>query len=219
VADLGAIYEAVVDGDAPAVKRLTQAALAEGVEPSRVLHEALIPAMAEVGRRMKVQEYFVPEVLISARAMQWGVAVLKPKLVECEGESLCRVAIGTVHGDIHDIGKNLVGMILQGAGFDVIDLGIDVTPDKFVAAVREKNVRVLAISALLTTTMLNLKKTIEALKVAGVRDRVKVLVGGAPLSQRFAEEIGADAYAADAADAADVVKELLGLSLRRGDAA
>ena len=211
MADLQAIYEAVIVGNAPKVKELTQAAVAEGVRPQEVLQEALIPAMAEVGRRMKAQEFYVPEVLIAARAMQWGLGVLKPLLVGGEVQPVGVIALGTVKSDLHDIGKNLVGMMMEGAGFEVVDLGTDVTPEKFVAAVKERGANVIGMSALLTTTMPNMKKTIDALKEAGVRDRVKVLVGGAPVTQRYADEIGADGYAPDASTAVDVAKQQLGV--------
>ncbi|MDA8218551.1 MAG: corrinoid protein, partial [Dehalococcoidales bacterium] len=191
MADLKAIYDAVIAGKAPEVKRMTEEAVAEGTDATKVLQEALIPAMAEVGRRMKAQEFYVPEVLIAARAMQWGLGVLKPQLASSGLQPVGTVAIGTVKSDLHDIGKNLVGMMLEGAGFEVVDLGTDVSPEKFVAAVKEKKANVIGMSALLTTTMPNMKKTIDALKEAGVREQVKVLVGGAPVTQRYADEIGA----------------------------
>ena len=212
MADLKAIYDSVIVGDAPKVKSLVQAAMDEGADPKTVLQEALIPAMAEVGRRMKAQEFYVPEVLIAARAMQWGLGVLKPKLAGSGLEPTGKVALGTVKSDLHDIGKNLVGMMLEGAGFEIIDLGTDVSPEKFVAAVQEKGANVIGMSALLTTTMPNMKKTIDALKEAGVRDKVKVLVGGAPVTQRYADEIGADGYAPDASSAVDVAKAELGVA-------
>jgi 5-methyltetrahydrofolate--homocysteine methyltransferase len=211
MADLKAIYEAVIVGDAPKVKGLTEQAVADGEDAQKVLQEALIPAMSEVGRRMKAQEFYVPEVLIAARAMQWGLGVLKPALASAGNQPVGTVAIGTVKSDLHDIGKNLVGMMLEGAGFAVIDLGTDVTPEKFVSAVKEKGANVIGMSALLTTTMPNMKKTIDALKEAGVREQVKVLVGGAPVTQRYADEIGADGYASDASTAVDMAKEQLGI--------
>jgi 5-methyltetrahydrofolate--homocysteine methyltransferase len=213
VADLKAIYEAVIVGDAPKVKGLVQQAVDEGADAKAVLQGALIPAMGEVGRRMKAQEFYVPEVLIAARAMQWGLGVLKPQLAGSGLEPVGKVALGTVKSDLHDIGKNLVGMMLEGAGFEVIDLGTDVSPEKFVAAVKEKGANVVGMSALLTTTMPNMKKTIDALKEAGVRGQVKVLVGGAPVTQRYADEIGADGYAADASSAVDQAKEQLGVAV------
>ena len=212
MSDLKAIYDAVIVGDAPKVKGLVQAAVDGGAQPKSVLQEALIPAMSEVGRRMKAQEFYVPEVLIAARAMQWGLGVLKPLLAGSGLEPTGKVAIGTVKSDLHDIGKNLVGMMLEGAGFEIIDLGTDVTPEKFVAAVQDKGANVIGMSALLTTTMPSMKKTIDALKEAGVRDKVKVLVGGAPLTQRYADEIGADGYAPDASSAVDLAKRQLGVA-------
>ncbi|MHB1134396.1 MAG: corrinoid protein [Chloroflexota bacterium] len=210
MADLKAIYEAVIVGDAPKVKGMVQTAVDEGANPKQVLQEALIPAMAEVGRRMKAQEFYVPEVLIAARAMQWGLGVLKPLLAGTGLEPVGTVAIGTVKSDLHDIGKNLVGMMLEGAGFEIIDLGTDVSPEKFVAAVRDQGANVIGMSALLTTTMPNMKKTVDALKEAGLREKVTVLVGGAPVTQRYADEIGADGYAPDASSAVDIAKTQLG---------
>ena len=212
MADLKAIYDSVIVGEAPKVKSMTEEAVSEGVDAQKILHEALIPAMAEVGRRMKAQEFYVPEVLIAARAMQWGLGVLKPHLVDSGMESMGKVAIGTVKSDLHDIGKNLVGMLLEGAGFEVIDLGTDVSPEKFVAAVKEQGANVIGMSALLTTTMPNMKKTVDALKEAGLREQVKVMIGGAPVTQRYADEIGADAYAPDASTAVDKAKEQLGIT-------
>ncbi|MDA8217923.1 MAG: corrinoid protein [Dehalococcoidales bacterium] len=209
MADLNAIYEAVIEGDAPKVKGLTEQAVADGEDAQKVLQESLIRAMSEVGRRMKAQEFYVPEVLIAARAMQWGLGVLKPLLAGSGLEPVGTVAIGTVKSDLHDIGKNLVGMMLEGAGFEVIDLGTDVMPEKFLAAVKDKGANVIGMSALLTTTMPNMKKAIDALKEAGLRDQVKVLVGGAPVTQRYADEIGADAYAPDASTAVDAAKAVL----------
>ncbi len=211
MADQKAIYEAVISGSAPKVRELTQQAMEAGADAKVVLLEALIPAMGEVGRRMKAQEYFVPEVLLSARAMQQGLALLKPKLAGSGLEPLGKVVLGTVEGDLHDIGKNLVGMMLEGAGFEVIDLGTNVSADRFVVTVKEQGASLLAMSALLTTTMPNMSKTIAALKEAGLRDRVKVIVGGAPVTQRYSDEIGADGFAPDASVAVDVAKERLGI--------
>ena len=211
MADLKAIYDNVIVGNAPKVKELVQGAVDEGADPKEVLQQALIPAMGEVGRRMKAQEFYVPEVLIAARAMQWGLGILKPRLVGSGLEPVGRIALGTVKSDLHDIGKNLVSMMMEGAGFEVIDLGTDVTPEKFVAAVKERGANVIGMSALLTTTMPNMKKTIDALKEAGLREQVKVLVGGAPVTQRYADEIGADGYAPDASSAVDAAKAGLGV--------
>jgi 5-methyltetrahydrofolate--homocysteine methyltransferase len=206
---LDEIYESVISGDRDAVASSVQAALEQGVEPSTLLFDALIPAMAEVGERFERNEFFVPEMLIAARAMQAGMELLKPLLAESGVESVGRVAIGTVKGDLHDIGKNLVMMMLEGAGFDVFDLGVDAPPEKFVQAVTE-GAQVVAMSALLTTTMPSIKTTIDALVEAGVRDQVKVLIGGAPVTQAYADQIGADGYAPDASSAARKAKELLG---------
>jgi 5-methyltetrahydrofolate--homocysteine methyltransferase len=199
---LNTIQQSVIDGGAPQTKSLVQQALDQGVAPASILHNALIPAMSEVGKRFESGEYFVPEMLIAARAMKEGLAILKPKLLEAKVQPLGKFVVGTVKGDLHDIGKNLVAMMVEGAGFEVIDLGTDVTPDKFVAAVQEHRPNIVGMSALLTTTMPAMKTTIDALKSAGVREQVKVMIGGAPITQKFAEEIGADAFAPDASAAA-----------------
>jgi 5-methyltetrahydrofolate--homocysteine methyltransferase len=207
--DLKQIYEQTVAGNAPRVKELTEQALAEGVAPVEIVTQYLIPAMAEVGDRFERNEYYVPELLIAARAMQGALAILKPLLASGELQAAGRVAIGTVKGDLHDIGKNLVSMMLQGAGFEIVDLGVDVPPDQFVQVVKEGEVQILALSALLTTTMPAMKVTLDALQAAGLRDSVKVLIGGAPVTQRYAEEIGADGYAPDANSAVRKARELL----------
>jgi 5-methyltetrahydrofolate--homocysteine methyltransferase len=200
--------ENLINGKADEVKRLVQEAVDEGVAPKQILDEGLIKGMNEVGRRFKANEFYVPEVLIAARAMHYGMEVLEPKLAEAGVEPIAKAAIGTVKGDLHDIGKNLVTMMLKGAGFQVEDLGVDVPVEKFVATAQGQ-AKVLCLSALLTTTMPQMPKVIEALKEAGVTD-VKVLIGGAPVTQKYADEIGADGYAPDAASAVDVAKELLG---------
>lgn len=206
---LDTIYQSVIKGDAAEVTQGVQQALEAGHAPGDILNQAMIAAMAEVGRRFEAQEYFVPEMLIAARAMKEGMAVLKPYLVEADIEPVGKVVLGTVKGDLHDIGKNLVGMMLEGAGFEVIDLGADVPPERFVEAVREHQPRFVGMSALLTTTMLGMRATIEALSGAGLRDQVTVMVGGAPVTQQFADEIGADLYAPDASSAANRAKALL----------
>ena len=203
------IEEAVVQGDAAGVVSLLNQALADGVDPMAIVAEHLVPAMAEVGARFERGEFFVPEMLMSASAMQSGMGVLKPLLAGQQTVRARRVVIGTVQSDIHDLGKNLVAMMLSGAGFEVEDLGSDVAPEKFVEAVRQKKAHILGISALMTTTMTGMRDTVEALVAAGLRDRVKVMVGGAPLNQAYAEEIGADAYAPDAWAAVKLAKELL----------
>ncbi len=203
------IFQGILQGDMKAVQEATTAALAEGMPPEEILNEAMIPAMAEVGRLFEANEYYVPEMLIAARAMKAGLAILKPHLVTAGVEPKGRVVLGTVKGDLHDIGKNLVGIMIEGAGFEVIDLGVDVSPEQFVAAVREKKADVVGLSALLTTTMPSMRSTIEALEEAGLRDKVKVIIGGAPVTQKYADEIGADGYGRDAAAAATLVKRLL----------
>jgi 5-methyltetrahydrofolate--homocysteine methyltransferase len=206
--NLNQIYENVIDGDASQVKAGVQAALEDGTNPDIVLNQALIPAMDEVGRRFEEGEFFVPEMLIAARAMQAGLALLKPHLIESGVKSVGRVAIGTVKGDLHDIGKNLVAMMLEGAGFEVRDLGTDVSPQAFVQAVQD-GAQVIGMSALLTTTMTNMRATIHALQAAGLRDQVKVIVGGAPVTEAFAQQIGADASAPDASSAVRAIRSLV----------
>lgn len=207
--DLQQIYEYTVNGNAPKVKELTQQALDEGVAPSEIITKYLIPAMGEVGDRFERNEFYVPELLIAARAMQGALAILKPLLSDTDLKPTGRVVIGTVKGDLHDIGKNLVSMMLQGAGFEIVDLGVDVTPEKFVDAAKDNKADVVALSALLTTTMPSMKTTIDALEAAGLRGEVKVVIGGAPVTQRYADEIGADGYAPDANSAVRKAKELL----------
>ena len=209
MADLSALAENLINGKANETKELTQKALDEGVPPGEVLNGGLIKGMNVVGERFKNNEFYVPEVLIAARAMHAAMDILKPKLAESGVKPVGTVLLGTVKGDLHDIGKNLVAMMLEGAGFEVVDLGIDVPPEKFVDAVKEGG-DVVAMSALLTTTMTAMKTTLEALEEAGVRDKIKALIGGAPVTQNYADEIGADGYARDAASAADKAKELMG---------
>jgi len=194
------------DGEDEAVAELVQQALDQGMEPQDVLAGGLIAGMDEVGKDFKAGDLFVPEVLIAARAMHAGMGVLRPLLAESDASSAGKLIIGTVEGDLHDIGKNLVKMMIEGAGFETVDLGTDVKPDGFVEAVREHQPKVVGMSALLTTTMVNMKATIEALEEAGLRESVKIMVGGAPVTAAFAEEIGADAYAPDAASAVDVAR-------------
>jgi len=203
------ISEALLVGNAAKVKELTEKALGEGVSPKDIIQQGLIPGMGVVGVKFKNNEYYVPEVLIAARAMHAGLNIVKPMLADSGMEPVGRIAIGTVKGDLHDIGKNLVAMMLEGAGFDVNDLGIDVTADKFVEVVKDGSVDVIAMSALLTTTMPSMADTIKALEAAGLRDKVKIMIGGAPVTQNYADEIGADGYSADAASAVDTAKELM----------
>jgi len=205
------IFKGILEGDMPAVEQATQAALDAQMSPGEILNQAMIPAMDEVGRLFEENEYYVPELLVAARAMKAGLAILRPHLVATGIEPKGRVALGTVKGDLHDIGKNLVGIMIEGAGFEVIDLGVDVSPAQFVDAVKDKDAQVIGMSALLTTTMPGMKRTIEALNEEGLRDRIKVIIGGAPVTQRYADEIGADGYGRDAAAAAKLVKQLLGV--------
>ncbi len=207
MADFNAIAEKLIAGKADEVKSLVQQAIDEGAAPKDILDKGLISGMDEVGRRFKANEFYGPEVLIAARAMHYAMEVLEPKLEAAGVQKIGTVAIGTVKGDLHDIGKNLVTMMLRGAGFDVEDLGVDVSPEKYVEAVKGRK-QVLCLSALLTTTMPQMPKVIEAMKEADCTN-VKVMVGGAPLTQKYADEIGADGYAADAASAVDVAKSLL----------
>ena len=206
------IYQAVLEGDAEEAASQVQAGLDAGIAPSDILNKGCIAAMGEVGRLFEEGEMFVPEMLIAARAMQAGMTILKPHLAEGEITSAGKVIVGTVAGDLHDIGKNLVGMMMEGAGFEIVDLGTDVSAEKFVNAVREHKADIIGMSALLTTTMPSMTATIEALTEAGLRDEVKVLVGGAPVTQAFADEIGADGFAPDASSATRVAKGLLGKS-------
>jgi corrinoid protein of di/trimethylamine methyltransferase len=207
--NLSLLHDAVLNGDAKTAKAVTEQALAEGVAPIKLVQEYMMPAMAEVGRRFECNEYFVPELLLAARAMKGALELIRPLLVASGAEPAGRVAIGTVKGDLHDIGKNLVAAMFEGGGYEVFDLGVNVPPEQFVAAVKEKGARIVALSALLTTTMPSMKTTIEALKQAGVRDQVKVLIGGAPISQRYADEIGADGYAESAAGAVPLAKKVV----------
>ena len=205
--DLKQLYDSVVSGDAKATQAITQQALADGVDPLKLVNDYMVPAMDEVGRRFEANEYFVPELLISARAMKASLELIRPLLTARGDKPVGRVAIGTVKGDLHDIGKNLVGSLLEGGGFEVIDLGVNVSPEKFIATVNEKQANIIAMSALLTTTMPSMKTTIEALKQAGVREKVKVLIGGAPITQKYADEIGADGYSENAVGAVAMAKK------------
>ncbi len=203
------VYEGILEGDQRKVAAAVQAALDQGSHPEAILKDAMVSAMDEVGRLFEEGEYFVPEMLVAARAMQAGLALLKPRLSQANIASSGKVITGTVKGDLHDIGKNLVCMMLEGAAFEIIDLGVDVPAEKFVQAIRESGAQVVAMSALLTTTMPNMKITLDAIRAAGVRDQVKVIVGGAPVTHAYAREIGADGYAADASKAVALVKSLL----------
>jgi 5-methyltetrahydrofolate--homocysteine methyltransferase len=203
------IYDGIIEGDKTAVTEHVQEAVDAGLPAEVILKQGLVPAMSEVGRMFEEGEYYVPEMLIAARAMQAGLAILKPLLVASDVQATGTIVIGTVQGDLHDIGKNLVGMMLEGAGFELVDLGTDVQAEQFVQAVRDHQPDLVAMSALLTTTMPSMKKTIDALQDAGVRDSVKVIIGGAPVTPEYATEIGADGFAADAGRAASLANELV----------
>ena len=198
------------NGEAEEVAQLVEQALSQGLKPNEILQGGLIAGMDDVGRDFKAGDLYVPEVLIAARAMHAGMGILRPLLAESEVPSAGKFLIGTVKGDLHDIGKNLVKMMLEGAGFETVDLGTDVDPKTFVEAVREHKPTLLGMSALLTTTMVQMRTTIEALEEAGVRQSVKIMVGGAPVTDAYAKQIGADAFAPDAASAVDVARSLAG---------
>ncbi|MDO8587240.1 MAG: corrinoid protein [Armatimonadota bacterium] len=212
MADFEGLATAIINGKAPVAAEITQQALAEGANPSDILTKGLVAGMDVVGRKFKNNEFYVPEVLIAARAMKSAMEHLRPVLAETGVQPVARVAIGTVRGDLHDIGKNLVSMMLEGAGFEIIDLGVDVKPEQFVEAVQQKNADVICLSALLTTTMPAMSDTIKALLDANLREKVKVMIGGAPVTDNYAQEIGADGYAPDAASAVDRAKVLLGVA-------
>jgi 5-methyltetrahydrofolate--homocysteine methyltransferase len=197
-------------GDAGAVSELAQKALDEGLTAAEVLNDGLVAGMDRVGMDFRNGELYVPEVLVAARAMHAGMDVLRPLLAEGDVPLAGKVVVGTVAGDLHDIGKNLVAMMLEGGGFEVVDVGVDTAPEKFVEIVRAEQPHLIGLSALLTTTMLAMKRTIDALVEAGVRDRVKVMIGGAPITQAYADEIGADGYAPDAASAVELARSLMG---------
>jgi 5-methyltetrahydrofolate--homocysteine methyltransferase len=205
---LDVIYDAVIDGDMKGTVAGVEAAIKDGVNAGDILNEGMIAGMEEVGRLFEEGEYFVPEMLVAARAMKSGLAILRPHLVDSGVEPVGKVVLGTVAGDMHDIGKNLVAMMLEGAGFEIIDLGTDVPAEKFVEAVQD-GVDILGLSALLTTTLASMEGTLKAIEAAGIRDKVKIMVGGAPVTDDYAGSIGADGYAADASQAVAVAKSLL----------
>ena len=205
---LADLHDAILTGDAKKAHASTQAAIEAGMGAMELISGAMVPAMDEVGRLFEAEEYFVPELLLAGRAMKSAMELLRPLMVASGQKLGTRVVIGTVKGDLHDIGKNIVASMLEGSGLDVIDLGADVAPEKFVSAVHEKQPQVVCMSALLTVTMPAMKTTIEALKAAGVRERVKVLVGGAPVTSQYANEIGADGYSDNASGAVTLVKSL-----------
>ena len=208
MADLKKLYEAVIAGDTKTAVAVTQQAIAEKMNPASLISDAMIPAMAEVGRLFECEEYFVPELLLSARAMKAALELLRPLLAETGVKPTGKVVIGTVKGDLHDIGKNLVASMLEGGGFEVTDLGVDVSPEKFIAAVQEKRAQIICLSALLTVTVPSMRTTIEALKQAGIRDQVKVLIGGAPVTAEYAREIGADGYGENASVAVTIARQI-----------
>lgn len=199
----------VLEGDAEKAEALTKKALEDGLSANEILNKGLVVGMAEVSARFKRGDMFVPEVLMSAEAMHAGQEILRPLLAESGADRVGTILLGTVKGDLHDIGKNLVCSMLEGAGFDIIDLGVDVSPEKFVDSVQNQGAQVICLSALLTTTMPNMKGTIDALKAAGVRDQVKVIIGGAPITQQYADEIGADGYGDNANSAVTVTRQIL----------
>jgi 5-methyltetrahydrofolate--homocysteine methyltransferase len=207
MADLKALADAVIKGDQSTAVEITKAALEEGMPPKSVLNDGLIAGMDVIGGRFKKNEVYIPEVLIAARAMKMAMEFLEPELVKAGVKPIGKCLIGTVQGDLHDIGKNLVAMMLKGAGFEVIDLGVDVNPEKFVQEVKAQGVQVVGMSALLTTTMPGMEKAIKAIKDAGIS--AKIMIGGAPVTQGYADKIGADGYAADAASAVDIAKSLV----------
>jgi 5-methyltetrahydrofolate--homocysteine methyltransferase len=204
------VYSAVLNGNASEVKEKVQLALDNGTEAETILNSGLIAAMKEVGQLFEDGEYFVPEMLISARAMQSGMIILRPHLIAQDIKPIGKVVIGTVKGDLHDIGKNLVSMMLEGSGFEIFDLGTDVSPEKFLDAINTHKPDIVGMSALLTTTMVNMEKTMQFLEENGVRKGVKVIIGGAPISQKYADDIGADGYAPDASQAAVIASRLMG---------
>jgi 5-methyltetrahydrofolate--homocysteine methyltransferase len=207
--DLSKLYDAILNGDHKTAEAVTIEALADNTPPLELVGHYMVPAMDEVGKRFECEEYFVPELLLAARAMKAALQHIRPLLLEAGAESAGRVVIGTVKGDLHDIGKNIVAAMLEGGGFDVIDLGADVSPEKFVEAVRERKPDIVCLSALLTVTMPSMKAIIEALKAAGVRDSVKVLVGGAPVTKEFAADIGADGFGENASVAVTLARGLV----------
>ncbi len=209
MSQIDTIYAAVLEGDAKGAQAGVKAALEAGLNPEAILKDGLIAAMGEVGRLFEEGEYFVPEMLVAARAMQGGLTLLKPHLAAGGAVATGKAVVGTVKGDLHDIGKNLVAMMLEGAGFEVVDLGTDVTPEKFVKAVLDHQPQLIGMSALLTTTMPSMNSTVKALQEAGVREQVKVMIGGAPVTDGFARQIGADGYAPDASSAVRLAKSLI----------
>jgi corrinoid protein of di/trimethylamine methyltransferase len=209
MSDPAELYDAILTGNAKKAEQVTKEALDAGVDPSQLLSKYMIPAMDEVGSRFECNEYFVPELLISARAMKISLALLTPKLAAAGAKAAGRVVIGTVQGDLHDIGKNLVASMLEGGGFQVVDLGVDVPPKKFVEAAKEHEGTIVALSALLTTTMTQMRAVIKGLEEAGIRSQTKVMIGGAPITQQYADEIGADGFSDSASSAVSMARSLV----------
>jgi 5-methyltetrahydrofolate--homocysteine methyltransferase len=207
--DFSALRKAVIEGEAPAAVAAARDALENGVPPLEIVSEGIGPAMAEVGKLFEEGEYFVPELLMAARATKGIFVVLRPLLASSGAEPAAHVVLGTVQGDLHDIGKNLVAAMLEGGGFEVTDLGVDVPPEKFIAEVKKRPVQIVGLSALLTTTMPAMKKTIEAFRSAGIRDQIKIMVGGAPITKNYADSIGADGYGESAAASVDLARRLI----------
>ncbi len=207
--DLKQLYDAILVGNFKQARQITENALAANADPQELVQKYMIPAMDEVGRRYEANEYFVPELLIAARAMKASLELIRPLLIARGASFAGRVVIGTVKGDLHDIGKNLVAAMLEGAGFEVIDLGVDVSPEKFANAIKEKNANLVAMSALLTTTMSSMKSIIDAIAAAGLRSNVKVMIGGAPVTDKYASDIGADGYSSNANGAVALARRLL----------
>jgi corrinoid protein of di/trimethylamine methyltransferase len=208
MSDYSELYNAILTGNAKKAEEVTKAALAANADPSELVQKFMIPAMDEVGKRFECNEYFVPELLIAARAMKTSLELISPLLAAAGTEPVGRVVIGTVQGDLHDIGKNLVASMLEGGGFQVVDLGVDVPPERFVEAAKEKDGTIVALSALLTTTMTMMKTVIQALEKAGIRQKTKVMIGGAPITQQYADEIGADGYSDNASTAVALARKL-----------
>lgn len=208
--DLSSLRKAVIEGDVSASTAAARHALESGVQPFELMSQGIVPAMAEVGKLFEEGEYFVPELLMSARATKEIFQILRPLLAQSGARASAAVVLGTVQGDLHDIGKNLVAAMLEGGGFEVTDLGVDVPPEAFVAAVKKQPVQIVGLSALLTTTMPAMKATIEAFRAAGLRDQVKIMVGGAPITQKYADSIGADGYGESAAATVDLARRLTG---------
>ncbi len=213
MSDVSELYDAVLSGDHKTARELAQTAIDENVDPKSIVDTYMIPAMDEAGRRFEANVFYVPELLIAARAMKGAMELIRPKLLENHVEPTGRVVVGTVQGDLHDIGKNLVASMLEGGGFEIIDLGVDVSPDQFVGAAAEHGADVIALSALLTTTMPGMRSVVEQVKQSSVADSVKVMIGGAPITQTYADEIGADGFSDNASGAVNEARRLTDVSL------